>query len=45
MKTNIKDILKKNTEQFEKAKRDFEQNLAPLMLKGINEKLDSAWFN
>lgn len=45
MKTSLKEVYHHNSAQFERAKREFELNLAPLLIQEINDKLNSTWFN
>lgn len=45
MKTSLRETFNHNTAQFERAKREFERNLAPLLIQEINDKLNSTWFN
>lgn len=45
VKSNIKDIIKQNMAQFQRAKRQFELKIAPLLIEEVIEKLNTTWIN
>lgn len=42
-KSNVKDTLRNNLNKFERAKVEFEQKIAPMLVSEFNTKLDGVW--
>lgn len=44
-KSNIKETLKTNLVKFERAKIEFQQKIAPMLIEEFNTKVDSSWIS
>ena len=41
----MKATLKRNLANFQRAKREFELKLAPLLIEEVSQQLDSTWLH